>query len=175
MLGLKRGTVKLSKYNSKWPRLFEREKRLLQKTLGDKIIAIEHIGSTAILGITAKPLIDINIAVASLNDNTIKKFIAPLQSLGYTYMHKFPGRRFFAKGPESKRTHHLNLVKANSQTSWHDHLLFRDYLRAHRSARDKYATLKIQLAKQFPADRASYTQGKEKFIKSIINQAQKAK
>ncbi len=175
MLGLKRGTVKLNKYNPKWPQLFQQEKRLLQKTLGDKIIAIEHIGSTAVPGLPAKPLIDINIAVASLSDTAIKKFITPLQSLGYTYMHRFPGRRFFAKGPESKRTHHLNLVKANSQTGWHNHLLFRDYLRSHKSARDEYATLKIRLAKQFPTDRASYTQGKEKIIQKIIRQARQAK
>lgn len=169
MLGLKRGTVKLSKHRKEWARLFEKEKKLLLKTFGDRIIAIEHIGSTAIPGVPAKPIIDMIVAVPSLNNAITKRFVAPLQKLGYTYMHKFSDRHFFAKGPEVKRTHHLNLVKVNSLTGWADHNFFRDYLRRSKSARNKYAALKIKLAKQFSEDRASYTKGKEKFIQKIIN------
>lgn len=171
MLGLKRGTVKLSKYDKKWTKLFETEKQLLLGTLGSDIIAIEHIGSTAIPGIPAKPLIDINIAVSSIDDAATGKFIAPLRKLGYAYMHKFPDRCFFAKGPEEKRTHHLNLVKAGNGSGWTDCILFRDHLRRNKPARDEYAALKTKLAEQFPLDRESYTQAKEKFIQKIIRQA----
>jgi GrpB-like predicted nucleotidyltransferase (UPF0157 family) len=171
MLGLKRGTVKLSQHHDEWARLFEKEKQLLLKTFGDHIITIEHVGSTAIPGVPAKPLIDINIAISSLDDAAIEEFVETLQKLDYSYMHKFPNRRFFTKGPEKNRTHHLNLVKAGSEVGWNDHLLFRDYLRRNKTTRDEYAALKTKLAQKFADDRASYTKEKERFIQKIIKQA----
>ena len=170
MLGLKRGTVKLASKHDKWKQLFEEEKKILLETFGHLIIDIEHVGSTAIPGVPAKPLIDMNIAISSLNDEYIKKFVAPLKKIGYHYMHKFPERRFFAKGPETKRTHHLNLVELNSN-QWRNSIIFRNYMRRNKPARDEYAALKKKLAKQFPEDRTSYTKEKEKFIEKIIKQA----
>ena len=171
MLGLKRGTVKLCEHHDEWAKLYEQEKQLLLETFGDSIIAIEHVGSTAIPGVPAKPLIDMNVAIPSIDDATIEKFIPKLQELGYTYMHKYPDRHFFAKGPEEKRTHHLNLVKVGSETGWNDHILFRDYLNNHKTARDEYTALKLRLAQQFAEDRESYTKAKEEFILGIIQQA----
>ena len=170
MLGLKRGTVKLAKAHDEWVRLFEIEKELLLKTFGDRIIAIEHVGSTAIPDIPAKPIIDIRIAVSSLDDSYIEGFVAPLEKLGYSYMHKFQDRHFFAKGPEEKRTHHVSLVKDGSK-AWDDSILFRDYLRRNKQAREEYAALKEKLAGQYSEDRASYTKKKEEFIEKIINKA----
>ena len=170
MLGLKRGTVKLAKAHDEWAQLFEKEKQLLLDTLKDRIIAIEHVGSTAIKGVPAKPIIDIRIAVSSLDDSYIKGFIAPLEKLGYSYMHKYLDRHFFAKGPEENRTHHISIVKAGSD-SWNDAILFRDYLRNNKQTREEYASLKQKLAKQFSEDRASYTKAKEEFIQKIIEQA----
>jgi len=149
MLGLKRGTVKLTSAHNKWTELFEKEKKLLFDTFGNQIIAIEHVGSTAIPGTPAKPLIDINVAISPLNDSHVDEFIAPLEKLGYHYRHKFPGRHFFAKGPESKRTHHLNLVEFNGD-EWRNSILFRDYLKNNKPAREEYAALKEKLALQFP-------------------------
>jgi GrpB-like predicted nucleotidyltransferase (UPF0157 family) len=171
MLGLKRGTVKLiNSCHNEWARLFEIEKQLLLKMFENRIIAIEHVGSTAIPGVPAKPLIDMDAAVSSLSDEHIKEFVAPLQKLGYHYMHKFPDRHFFAKGPEELRTHHLNLVELNND-EWRNSILFRDYMRLNKSACEEYATLKEKLAKQFSEDRASYTKAKEEFIQKIIELA----
>lgn len=167
-LGLKRGTVKLISDHEEWARLFEIEKKLLLKILGKNIIAIEHVGSTAIPGVPAKPIIDIRISIPTLDDTYIKKLISPLEKIGYTYMHNFGDRHFFAKGPEEKRTHHISFVKENSQTDWKDVLFFRDYLRKNETARDEYSMLKQKLAKQFSEDRASYTKAKEEFIEKII-------
>jgi len=167
MLGLKRGTVKLAKAHKEWARLFEIEKELLKKTFGDRIIVIEHVGSTAISGVPAKPLIDMNAAVSSLDDKYIEGFVVSLEKLGYHYMHKFPDRRFYAKGPEALRTHHLNLVELNSD-EWNNSILFRDYMRHNKPACEEYAALKEKLAGQFAEDRASYTKAKEEFIQKII-------
>lgn len=127
-IGLKRGTVELVEHNPDWSILFEQEKQLLLETFGDRILAVEHIGSTAIPGIIAKPIIDINVAAESLDD--IDDFIIKLQELGYEYIHerRYADRQFFPKGPSERRTHHLNLVELDSQTAWVNQLLFRDYL-----------------------------------------------
>lgn len=175
ILGLKRGTVQLKSHHDKWAKLFEKEKKLLLQTFGGKIISIEHVGSTAINEVPAKPLIDINMALSSIDDDYIAEFIEPLKKLGYNYMHKYDDRHFFAKGPEENRTHHLNLVKTDSESGWLDHILFRDYLRKNKSARDEYIFLKTKLAEQFPNDRPSYTKAKEEFIQKIIEQAKKRK
>lgn len=171
MLGLKRGTVKLvNSCHDEWARLFEAEKQLLLETFRNRTIAIEHVGSTAIPGVPAKPLIDMDIAVSSLDDEYIKEFVTPLEKLGYHYMHKFPDRYFFAKGPEELRTHHLNLVELNND-EWRNSILFRDYMRRDKRACEEYATLKEKLAEQFSEDRASYTKAKEEFIQKIIELA----
>lgn len=173
MLGLKRGTVELASFHQEWARLFEKEKSLLLKTFGDRILAIEHIGSTAISGVPTKPLIDINAAVSLLDDAYIEEFVAPLEKLGYEYKRseQYDHRRLFVKGPEAKRTHHLNLVKIDSAHGWKDALVFRNYLQRHKSAREEYAALKENLAGQYSGDRASYTKGKQDFIKKIIQLA----
>ena len=170
MLGLKRGTVKLANAHDEWAWLFDKEKQLLLDTFGDRIIAIEHVGSTAIPGVPAKPLIDMNIAISSLDDKYIEEFVASLEKLGYHYMHKFPERHFFAKGPEEKRTHHLNLVELDSN-QWCNSMMFRDYMRRNKHAREEYAALKEKLASQYAEDRASYTKEKEDFIQKIIQLA----
>lgn len=169
MLGLKRGTVKLAEAHEEWARLFEIEKELLKKRFGDSILAIEHVGSTSIPDIPAKPILDMNVAVSSLEDEYIREFVAPLEKLGYHYMHKFPDRHFFAKGPEALRTHHLNLVTQDSD-EWQNSLLFRNFMRRNNLARDEYAALKQKLAVQFADERTSYTKAKEEFIQSIIRQ-----
>lgn len=171
MLGLKRGTVKLVKAHEEWARLYEIEKKLLLKTLGNLVVSIEHVGSTAIPGVPAKPIIDIRIAVSSLDSSHIEKFVEPLTNLGYFYMHAFEDRYFFAKGPEEKRTHHVSLVHADSEVGWEDSILFRDFLRNNTQYREEYSTLKEKLAQQFADDRKSYTKAKEEFIEKVITLA----
>lgn len=170
-LGLQRGTVRLEEFNPEWSNLFEQEKELLLKTFGDRILAIEHIGSTAIPELPAKPIIDINVAVPSLND--IDDFILKLQKLGYEYIpeRRFSDRQFFPKGPSEKRTHHLNLVEITSETGWKNQLLFRDYLRNHDDVRNEYRKLKEELAEKYANNRDEYTERKSKFVLSVIEKA----
>lgn len=170
-IGLKRGTVALSSYNPAWSGAYEEEKKLLLDTFGTKILAIEHIGSTAIPSIPAKPIIDILAAVDSLDD--INVFIETLPKLGYEYIpeRRFSDRQFFPKGPESARTHHLSLVETSSETGWNNHLLFRDYLRSHDKERRQYAELKVRLAKEYADNRGEYTERKSAFVLDIIAKA----
>ncbi|HEY4483257.1 MAG TPA: GrpB family protein [Candidatus Paceibacterota bacterium] len=170
-LGLQRGTVRLEEYNPEWRNLFEQEKELLLKTFGSRIIAIEHIGSTAIPGLESKPIIDISVAVESLDD--IDDFITKLQELGYEYMpeRRFSDRQFFPKGPAEKRTHHVSLVEITSETGWNNHILFRDYLREHADVRNEYAKLKRELAEKYADNRGEYTERKKKFVMEVINHA----
>ena len=170
VVGLKKGTVKLSPYNAGWLKIFEKEKVLLFSTLGDLVIDIQHIGSTAIPGMPAKPIVDM---MASIPDfQRIEKYIQPLKKLGYEDRGQqgVPDRYIFVKGDEERRTHHLNLTEKDS-SFWKEHILFLDYLHTHKEAVDEYAKLKTDLAKNFPDDRNSYTSAKAEFVKKIVEQA----
>ncbi len=165
-VGLKRGTVKLVPYEPIWTELFEIEKDILLNCIGDHISGIEHIGSTSIPGLKAKPIIDMIVAVKNLS--VYIKLIDSLAKLGYEYMPErvFADRVFFPKGPQENRTHHLSLVVENSE-GWTGPIAFRDYLRNNPHERQEYQLLKERLAEQFPNDRASYTEAKASFIQRI--------
>ena len=171
----KNDAIELSAYNEEWPQMAELEiKKLLSILPKQHVIDIQQIGSTAIPGMNAKPVIDIQIAVDSLN--TIKPIaIKVLKELGYEYWDKNPDleRLFFAKGMPpfgTKRTHHVHIVEPSSR-HWQEKILFRDYLRAHPEARLEYEVLKNYLARQFTYDREQYTSAKTEFIHKILSQA----
>ena len=170
-VGLKRGTVKVVAYNPDWSQEFEAEKQRLLDTFGDKILAIEHIGSTSIPGLAAKPIIDMVAAIKSFDD--LPEFVNGLQKLGYEYMPErmFDDRKFFPKGSQENRTHHLNLVLQDNPEQWTKPIAFRDYLRTHETKRSEYAEIKTNLAKQYANDRATYTKLKDSFFQSIIDKA----
>ena len=167
MLGLPRGKVHVLPYQLPWQAHFAEEAARLRAVLGDQAIAIEHIGSTAIEGTDAKPIIDLMVAVSSLAQ--ARGLVPLVEGLGYEYRGDggVPDRLFFAKGPASKRTHHLSLVESTS-AFWKEHLLFRDYLRAHPEAADAYSRLKRALAAQHPENRGAYTAEKAAFVQSIL-------
>lgn len=167
-IGLERGTVQLQAYDPDWAAEFEQEKQRLLDVFGDKLIAIEHIGSTSVPGLSAKPIIDIIAAVNSFDE--LEDFIEPLQKLGYEYMPErmFSDRKFFPKGPHSNRTHHLNLVLKDDVDQWESPLLFRDYLRNHQEVRDEYAQLKSSLAEKYNGNREKYTKSKNDFIQKVL-------
>lgn len=171
VVGLKRGTVKVVAYNPNWSKEFEAEKQNLIDTFGDKIVAVEHIGSTSIPGLAAKPIIDIVAAVKSFNN--LAEFIEGLQKLGYEYMPErmFDDRKFFPKGSQENRTHHLNLVLQDNPEQWTKPIALRDYLRTHETERNEYAKLKTTLAQQYADDRATYTRLKDNFFQSIFDKA----
>jgi len=165
--------IYLSAYNSQWPSLFETEKHVLLKIIGKYIVKIEHIGSTAIPNIRAKPVIDIMIAVNNLDDIT-PEVISKLENIGYEYIKKYeegmPFRRFFQKNNANGiRTHHIHLVEI-THDFWIRHLLFRDYLRAHPEEAKRYELLKIDLAMKF-TDTNLYASAKSDFCNEIHKKA----
>lgn len=165
MLGLPKGTVKLLPHDELWHQLFAEERTQLCKAVGEHIVAIEHIGSTSICGLSAKPIIDIAVAVRKLADG--EKCIAPIEDVGYKYRGELaiPGRLYFVKG--KPRTHHVHVVELDSDF-WRSHLLFRDYLRQHPQAAKEYENLKMELAQKYKDNREAYTEGKAVFIKNIL-------
>jgi len=170
MIGLKRGIVILKDYNKEWSKLFDKEAKLISSLISNYLVDIQHIGSTAIPGIVAKPIIDIAIAIADLSN--IKKVITILEKGGYEYRGEqgVPDRHLFVKGNEECRTHHIH-VMVNTSYEWKKHILFRDYLRKHHSEAKQYSKLKKMLATEFEFDREKYTNGKEEFILGIIEKA----
>ncbi len=170
-LGLQRGTVKLSDHDSSWKEVFNSEKIELKKIFGEKILGVEHVGSTAIAGIKAKPVLDLMIAVPSL-DNW-KEYEGGLQKLGYQFRADFretQGHVLFVKGPEEKRTHYLKLSEPGSDF-WNEHLLFRDFLIAHPEYRQEYENLKTALLEKHNGERVPYTEGKKVFVEKILKLA----
>jgi len=167
MIGLKRGTVKLTSHHKEWIKLFKKEKKFLLATLNNNII-IEHIGSTAVPGVLAKPIIDMLLGVSSPKQS--KKIYKLLKNIGYEDRGEqdISGRRLFVKGPEENRTHYLHVTDKDSD-SWKESILFRDYLRQRKETRDKYNRLKKELAEKFSDNRKQYTKAKSNFIQEVIN------
>ena len=168
MLGLHKGTVRLAPHAEVWHRLFAREEARLRAALGGRVAAVEHVGSTAICGISAKPVIDIAAAVREIADAAA--CVAPLEALGYEDRgeHGIPGRRYFTRG--EPRTHHLHVVELGGEF-WRAHLLFRDHLRRHPRLAKEYEGLKKWLAAEYPEDRGAYTEGKAAFIRGVLEAA----
>ncbi len=159
-------------YDPSWPRKFERESALLAEIFSGTSTAIEHIGSTAIPNLGAKPIIDIMVGVSALAD--VESRIPELEAQGYQYVPEFeaqiPERRYFRKPQEGIPTHHLHAV-ARESAFWKRHLLFRDYLRANPKAAAAYSELKQQLAARHRTERIAYTEGKSEFVESVLRMA----
>jgi GrpB-like predicted nucleotidyltransferase (UPF0157 family) len=170
VLGLERGKVKLVSYQVAWGELFEAEAARLRQLLGSGIEQIEHIGATAIPSMDSKPIIDL--MASAPNMATANSLIPVLESNGYEYRPEdsWSDRVFLANGPRSCRTHHLSLTVEDSEF-WRDHLLFRDYLRAHPERVAAYCALKRELAERFAEDRRAYTEGKNVFVRQVLAEA----
>lgn len=166
-IGLKRGTVVLQKYRQEWGTAFEIEKESLEKLLGDIAINIQHIGSTSVPGLAAKPVIDMLMAVKSLDDAS--DFRALLEKAGYEYRENGSDEEklLFVKGPEELRTHYLHITRLDSPV-WQNDIDFRDYLRSHPEAAAEYQKLKEMLASKYADRRENYTAGKSEFIRTIL-------
>lgn len=169
-IGTPYGKVEIVAHHSDWANAFEKEKELLQKALGNDFIKIEHVGSTAIPGISAKPTLDILVGLKELN--SVDHYLPALEEISYQFRpnHPVPGRLHFAKIHQSLRTHNLSLTKCGSEF-WEGHILFRDYLRAHPAERDAYQALKLQLAEEHPDNTVNYTNGKDEFIAQVMQKA----
>jgi GrpB-like predicted nucleotidyltransferase (UPF0157 family) len=171
-IGLKHGIVKLSEYRKGWVSLYEVEHQKLKSALSDFVSDIQHIGSTSVPGLYAKPIIDIIIGVKILKNYV--EYIDILKIIGYKFREyaSEPNRKFFAKGNNNFRTHHLHIVEIDTE-EWNKHIIFRDYLIDHKETADKYASLKYKMSKKFPEDRNEYTVAKSRFINMIVDKAKK--
>jgi GrpB-like predicted nucleotidyltransferase (UPF0157 family) len=172
MIGLERGIVILTPYTAEWERLFEEEKTLLQAAVGRYVLDIQHVGSTSIPGMVAKPILDIGIAVGNFEEAAV--CVEPIEKLGYEYRgeHGIPRRHFFVKGDST--THHVHMNEVHS-LDWENQVLFRDYLIQHPGTAQAYAELKLQLCQRFPADRQAYLDEKSPFIERVLQLARSAR
>ena len=170
-IGLPRGIVRLLQSDPAWPRAFRAESARLESAIaaaGLPPLAFEHIGSTAVPELDAKPIIDL--LAGHARDADPRSWFAILIAIGYEHRgpQGVPERELFVLGPESRRTHHLNLVAVDGQF-WRDHLVFRDRLRSDAELREEYAALKRSLAATHPGDRPAYTAGKAAFIAQVMS------
>lgn len=177
MIGLKRGSVQLVPYNDNWKKLFEEEKAKLIEALGDLAIDIQHIGSTSIVGMMAKPIIDIDVGIKNVdNPRLVEQIVDSLRPFGYEWrrLNSTPDHHIFVKGPEDKRTHYLHVVEHKGQI-WNNDVLFCDYLNIHETEAKAYENLKLALSEKYTDDREKYTKGKKFFINELLRKAQAGK
>jgi len=154
-------------YDSKWSNEFEKIKLYLEKALEDSIVAIEHIGSTSIEGLSAKPIIDIDVIIQSIDKFEDAKL--RLKNLGYYHEGDLGIKNREAFGYSEKHefmTHHLYVCPRDSE-ELKRHITFRDYLRTHKEDRDKYSVIKLQAAIKYPTDIDSYIETKSSCINEI--------
>ncbi|MFW6201734.1 MAG: GrpB family protein [Gemmatimonadota bacterium] len=162
--------IHLAAYDPTWPRRFAEERALLEPVLRPWLAGpIEHVGSTAVPGLPAKPIIDIMAGVRDLPSSLAAR--AAVAELGYIH---FPYRpdvmHWFCKPSPERRTHHLHLVPFDSRL-WSDRLVFRDHLRASPADAADYAALKTELAERYRFDREAYTEAKGEFVAAILGRA----
>lgn len=164
--------VKLQEHDSSWANVFAAEKTRLLSLLPDTFLDIQHIGSTAVPRLPAKPIIDILAGVESMA--VAESLALPLCSSGYTTSSEFnetlSDRKWFMRWANGHRTHHLHVVVHNSQV-WHERLRFRDALRASPELAAQYALLKRRLAEEHSTDREAYTDAKAEFVRAISTAA----
>jgi len=162
------GSVRLVPYDSTWPLEFAAEAERIERACEGMPLRLEHIGSTSIPGLAAKPVIDI---LAGRPGNVAgNKYVDALRQIGYEHKGAYgiPGRNYFRRG--TPRTHHVHMVSWSSDL-WRDHLLFRDYLRLHPEIAREYETIKRELAADYLHDKAQYTDAKGPFVRSIVRRA----
>lgn len=172
----------IADYDPGWPAMFEEERARLQEAIGEWAADIQHVGSTAVPGLAAKPIIDIAVHLHSLIDGF--KCITPLVELGYDCLGEFgiPDRIYFRKTTDTPlpgqraglegigRTHQIHMYPLNHD-QFAKHILFRDYLRAHADAAREYEALKRELAVRHAGDIEAYADAKSDFVQTILRSA----
>lgn len=159
-------------YSPGYPMRFEAEKNLLAPIFGNNLVSIYHIGSTAVVGLKSKPIIDIMVSVHYLSEVDANK--ADFEAIGYEYLGEFgiAGRRYMRKGGD-ERTRQIHIFQEGDEYNLSRHLAVRDYLRAHPEEAASYGKLKEGLAERFPFDIEGYCLGKEGFVKKLEEKALK--
>ena len=161
--------VEVVPYNHQWPQMFEDEASKIKTIMNEIMVEIDHIGSTSIPGMSAKPVIDILVEVNSIEK--VDSYNQEMMDLGYDPKGEngIPNRRYFSKGGDN-RTHHVHIFQSGNPEIAR-HLQFRDYLTAHPEDANLYSELKQSLAKQYPADIEQYILGKDKLVKELDEKA----
>ena len=158
-------------HNPRWRDAFEAEARHVDVALADNVVAVHHIGSTAIPNIYAKPIIDLLVEVRDITEVDARS--SAMESLGYEVMGEYgiAGRRYFRKDDEQgTRTHHIHAFEVGS-AEVERHLAFRDYMIAHPEDAYRYSELKRKLAEDHPQSMDAYMDGKDAFIKEMDRRA----
>lgn len=166
--GLQRKTVRLEEYDPRWADSANEVIKLLKYILKDDAADVQHVGSTAVRGMAAKPIIDI--AVAAFDFADITKHNDRLEEAGIIFRGEdVPGQLLYAMGDfeQDTRTHHIHVVLRDS-LAFRNYIYFRDYLNENPEIALEYAELKRKLAKKYPEDRVQYTNGKNRFIRRIL-------
>ena len=164
--------IVIADYDPRWAAMYAEESARIKNAIGEWLSGIEHVGSTSVPGLAAKPVVDIMPGLRSLGDSS--HIVTPLQKLGYQYIPDYedelPERRYFVRPPgrgyRHKRLFHIHAVETTT-AFWRRHLAFRNYLLAHPETADEYAALKRCLAAKYGSDRVGYTDAKTKFITRI--------
>jgi GrpB-like predicted nucleotidyltransferase (UPF0157 family) len=164
--------VRIVAYDPAWPALAEAELGRIEEALGSVAVRLEHVGSTAVPGLSAKPILDLQLSVAAIDAR--ERYAEPLARLGYVFVPapESPDYHFFAKPPQRPRTHHLHVCQAGTEHELR-HVAVRDFLRAHADEAARYAALKRRLVARHPHDRLAYMDGKDVYVKALEERAVK--
>jgi GrpB-like predicted nucleotidyltransferase (UPF0157 family) len=170
-LGLEPGIVRLVEHDARWATLFVAEQRRIREHSGELPLALEHIGSTSIPGMCAKPVLDI--LAGRPPGTSIDGYVVALERAGYVHRGErgVPGRQFFRRG--EPRAYHVHLVEEGGAL-WREYRAFRDYLRGHPEPAREFADVKRQLAARFARDRESYINAKSPYVLEILRRANAA-
>lgn len=160
-------SYRIVEYDDEWSALFEEEKARVVDALGIEARCVEHIGSTSVPGLGAKPIVDIMVGIPSMNQ--ADEFMPPLERIDYEWRDDtVPGTRYIRK--EVPRRYNLHMTRHGGDF-WTEHLLFRDYLRAHPDVAQQYEELKRELMATYAYEPLTYNQGKSEFIQAIVEKA----
>ena len=170
-IGMKRGTVYLEPHQSEWERAAEETIHTLKSILGSVAVDIQHIGSTSIRTIRAKPIIDIVVAVNDYELILSKRDVLENADIIFRFDER-PEQLLFVMGDFEKdtRSHHIHVVIYGSD-EWNNYINFRDYLNSNTEAAREYEAVKLRLAEQYPDDRIAYTDGKQEIIDRLLKKA----
>jgi GrpB-like predicted nucleotidyltransferase (UPF0157 family) len=163
--------IVLATYDPKWPVMFETERAIVAAAAGDRAVAIEHVGSTSVPGLTAKPQIDIALGMRDIS--RVMELVEPMRTAGYENLpldENKPEWVVFSRREGGEGAVNLHCVPHDGWR-WRNYLLFRDYLRAHPETAHAYETLKRQLAEEFGSDRIGYPEAKSDFVAGVLERA----
>jgi len=165
VLGLTSGKVSLARAHDAWAAAYEQERARIVAALGHQLLDIQHVGSTSIPNVPAKPILDILIGVQDFDEAT--NCVGPMIAIGYTYRGEngIPRRHYFVKG--DPRTHHVHMLEIQS-ADWREILRFRDLLRMNPALASEYAREKERLAQLHANNREAYQRGKDLVVESIL-------